>query len=943
LLGAADLADDGVMRRSVASKGILALALHVGCAGSGPSASLRDAELPWGTVARPGELGMRGVRFAIKQFRLPSGMMVVLERAPTRGMVGVVLTVAAGSAQDPPGKEGLAHYVEHLTYRAAPKNGKGTVDDELARLGATYNATTNPDFTRYFEFAPAASLPALLELVSRRLSTPIDNIDPRGAAVERDVVTNELRQRNHTGVYGQVLGSLQAAVFPADHPYSRPTIGTARTIAALTVADAQAFTAAHYRPGNATLVLVGEFPDDAAALTRMVQELPRPLLAQAAAPARPAFRRLGAAPPPPPGGAYSLKAAVILPEVWLAWPLPTAYGGEGHLVRTVTAPILSSILAGLLEDDRDVADVECAPVYARQATMLACGVKLWSASRRSEVAKHVAEGVGAVWSAPSVQQILAQKSVEELVVMSLSVRRLDAMRSRAFAQITYGAESYTERALARADHLAVLADASQYTQTIQKMIATKPSEISEFAHQYLTPERMRRVDVDPLPTEARPPVGLVRAAVDTPISLEVGTATDLGLPPRLPAPPELAGARRLKLDNGMTVVLVRRTDFPSVTVALGFPGGDALSEPPGVRDLVRRAQPPGSSSLPFNAVDVSGYDRTDMTTDVVRAGAGNLPTALALLVARLVRADELDWEKAFEDREGKGYVLRGDLPETKASREILAALYGGHPYGRLPTATERHAINAASVRNWLARTHQPRNARLVIVGDIELAAAESEVKTWFGPWRNEDKSPSAEVPPVPAIPTASPQEKIIITDRTGVPQTQLTVACRVPGDSTRDELIARSLAEVTAAGLSTRLRTEAGVTYGVSGDAFRLRGGAAHIVLVTAVDTTRLGEVMGLLRAHWKQYAERGFDGAALSQVRWSLSRREWMSMQTSRGMAMRLMDVLTTDGEPLEVGEVGQNIVQLSPADLQHAFAMCRASTVISLVGDEATLRRSF
>jgi hypothetical protein len=39
----------------------------------------------------------------------------------------------------------------------------------------------------------------------------------------------------------------------------------------------------------------------------------------------------------------------------------------------------------------------------------------------------------------------------------------------------------------------------------------------------------------------------------------------------------------------------------------------------------------------------------------------------------------------------------------------------------------------------------------------------------------------------------------------------------------------------------------------------------------------------------------------------------------------------------------VGQNIVQLSPADLQHAFAMCRASTVISLVGDEATLRRSF
>src|SRR5204863_714534 len=133
-------------------------------------------------------------------------------------------------------------------------------------------------------------------------------------------------------------------------------------------------------------------------------------------------------------------------------------------------------------------------------------------------------------------------------------------------------------------------------------------------------------------------------------------------------------ARRFKLDNGMTVVLVRRADFPSVTAALGFPGGDALSEPPGVRDLVRSVLPPGGSSMAFNAIEVTGYDRTDMTTDVVRAGAANLPTALALLVSRLIRADQVDWEQAFEDREGKGYVLRGDLPEMKATRQMLAAL-----------------------------------------------------------------------------------------------------------------------------------------------------------------------------------------------------------------------------------------------------------------------------
>jgi predicted Zn-dependent peptidase len=449
--------------------------------------------------------------------------------------------------------------------------------------------------------------------------------------------------------------------------------------------------------------------------------------------------------------------------------------------------------------------------------------------------------------------------------------------------------------------------------------------------------------VDSIPVEARPRAGVVRASVNTPISLDLGTAVDFGSPPVLPPAPELAGARQFKLDNGMSVVLVRRTDFPSVAVALGFPGGDALSEPPGVRHFVRSIQPPESSSMAFNAIDVSGYDRTDMTTDLVRAGAANLPTALAVLVARLIQVDQLDWEGLFEDREGKGYVLRGDSPETKATREMLAALYGGHAYGRLPTATELHAINAAAVRSWLARTHQPRNARLVIAGDVELATAEAQVRAWFAPWRNDEKSPSAEIPAVPAVPTGAAQEKIIITDRPGVPQTEITLACRVPGDSARDEVIARSLAAVAAGSLNTQLRAQAGVTYGVGGSAERLRGGAAHIVLTTAVDTARLGEVMRVVRANWKQYAERGFDAATLSQVRWALSRDEWMSLQTSTALAGRLMNVLTTDGEPPEIGQTARTIAELSPADLQRAFAMCRASTVISLVGEEAALRKSF
>jgi zinc protease len=929
------------MRRTFLSCLILGWALQ-GCASS-PSASLRDAELPWGQVARPGQLGMKGVRFAMKQFRLPSGMKVVIERSPTRGMVGVILTVAAGSAQDPPGKQGLAHYVEHLTYRAASNMGGNTVDEQLARLGATYNATTNQDFTRFYEFAPAESLPILLELASRRLSAPVEKIDPKAVAVEREIVTNELRQRNHTGVYGQVLASLQAAVYPADHPYSHPTIGTQQSIAGLTLADAQAFTAAHYRPGNATLVLVGDFPDDPAKLSEIVHQLPGPLMAVGDEVARTPPRRLGAAPPTPAGGAYKLQAAVNLPEVWLAWPLPSAYGQDGHLVQLVTAPVLETVLSSLYRGDGDIAGIDIVPVHARQGTMLACGIHLRNAGRRAEIAKNVGEAIAFLWSVPTDPLLTNRKTEEAIAVMALRTRILQAVRSRAFAQIAYGAEPYETRALARADHLAVMGDASLYTQTIQRMITARPEEISQFALKYLGSDRMRRVDVDPLPANARPPAGVVRTEASTPISLELGTAMDFGSPPRLPAPPELAGARQFKLDNGMTVVLVRRTDFPSVSVALGFPGGDALTETPGVRDWVRGVQPPESSSLAFNAIEVTGHDRTDMTTDLVRAGAENLPTALALLVARLIQVDELDWEKGFEDLRGNGYTLYGALPEQKATRAMLAALYGGHAYGRPPTATEIHLVDAAAVRTWLARTHQPRNARLVVVGDVDLSVAEAQVKTWFGPWHTDEKTPVAEVPRVPPVSTGTAHEQVIVTHRAGVPQTEVTLACRVPGESARDELIARALTGVIGGGLTTELRSQAGVTYGVQGSAHRLRGGAAHLVLSTAVDTTRLGEVMKLLRAHWKHYAERGFDDNALSQVRWSLSREAWMSLQTSRDMAARLMDVLTTDGALPEVGLPVQGVGELSTADLQRAFSVCTASTVISLVGDEETIRKSY
>ena len=79
-------------------------------------------------------------------------------------------------------------------------------------------------------------------------------------------------------------------------------------------------------------------------------------------------------------------------------------------------------------------------------------------------------------------------------------------------------------------------------------------------------------------------------------------ATDLGAPPRVPPPPGLRDARLMTLPNGLTVVLIPRRQFPSVTALLAFHGGGAAL-PPGVLELVRvvdprrrRQQPPSDGA-----------------------------------------------------------------------------------------------------------------------------------------------------------------------------------------------------------------------------------------------------------------------------------------------------------------------------------------------------------
>lgn len=282
------------------------------------SAPLRAEELPKGPR-------LSNVAYELRSVDLPSGARFILEQDRSRPVATVVTVVDVGAADDPPGQEGLAHLVEHLAFRART-DGKHPHTELLELLGAgVWNAFTDHDLTVYFTGAAAPSVAEILRAETARLLDPLKGVDAQTFDVEREVVRNELRQRNESGEVTAVDVALAAARYPTGHPYSRPIIGTDASLRALTLDQARAFATKYYRPERMTLVVAGDVdPEGIPALLEKGMVVPFLAIPPGGA-VKPPTRLVTNPPPPPPmppGPALrKIRAAAPVPTLHIAWSL----------------------------------------------------------------------------------------------------------------------------------------------------------------------------------------------------------------------------------------------------------------------------------------------------------------------------------------------------------------------------------------------------------------------------------------------------------------------------------------------------------------------------------------------------------------------------------------------------------------------------------------------
>ncbi len=197
----------------------------------------------------------------IVEHRLGNGMTVVVipdHRAP---VVTHMVWYRNGSADDPPGKSGIAHFLEHLMFKGTAKHPKGEFSEMVAEIGGQENAFTGNDYTAYFQRVAKEHLGLMMAYEADRMTGLI--LTDEIVAPERDVVMEERRMHCDADPGAQLNEAVSAAVF-THHPYGTPVIGWGHEIEGLGREDALAYYGRFYTPENAILIVAGDVtPDEA--------------------------------------------------------------------------------------------------------------------------------------------------------------------------------------------------------------------------------------------------------------------------------------------------------------------------------------------------------------------------------------------------------------------------------------------------------------------------------------------------------------------------------------------------------------------------------------------------------------------------------------------------------------------------------------------------------
>jgi zinc protease len=198
-------------------------------------------------------------KLEVQSFTLKNGLRVYVipdHRAP---VVTQMIWYEIGSADEVPGKSGLAHFLEHLMFKGTKKIPPGQFSKIIARNGGQNNAFTSWDYTAYYERVAKDRLPLVMKMEADRAANL--QLTDKIVYPERDVIIEERRQRTDDSPTALLAEQMDAALYENSR-YGVPVIGWLREMQGLTTKDALGWYHTYYAPNNAFLVVAGDVTAD---------------------------------------------------------------------------------------------------------------------------------------------------------------------------------------------------------------------------------------------------------------------------------------------------------------------------------------------------------------------------------------------------------------------------------------------------------------------------------------------------------------------------------------------------------------------------------------------------------------------------------------------------------------------------------------------------------
>ncbi len=700
-----------------------------------------------------------------EKFTLPNGLQVILHEDHSTPIVCVNVWYHVGSKDERPGRTGFAHLFEHMMFQGSKHYDK-VYFGPIQTVGGQLNGSTAMDRTNYWETVPSNYLELALWMESDRMGFLLPAMTQAKLDNQRDVVKNERRQSYENRPYGLVHETMLAAMYPPDHPYSWPTIGSMKDITEASRDDIADFFRRYYHPANASLCVAGDI--DPAEAKRLVEKYfgpipagPKVTLPRPSTPELKEEKRI------------TMTDRVGLARVYYAWPTPRHFTADdaalGLLGHVLGGGKTSRLHRALVREKQIAQDVQAYQDGEELTSDFGIVATVRPGHTIAEVEAAVAEEIARIKAEPP--------TADE---MERAINTYEARTIRSLEPVGgFGG---------RADQLNLYntftGDPGYMAKDFARYAEVSAATVQQMAQKFLGPGRVvveiepgSEVTIHPNPLvaadaarediakklEPLPPYVAVLPSI-YPQLAAAGEAGRESLPegatePKFALPP----IQRAKLANGMNVLLVEKHELPVVNLHVVFPAGRANDgkETPGLADMTAAMWDEGTPTRTADEIAAQLGDigaslgvSADWDSTGVRLFSlkRQLPKALNIMVDVLRHPT---FPKVELHRQQISSLARlkqfRNEPTVLASMAVSQFLYGSeHPYGHPQWGNPAviRALKPDDLMRFYESWMRPERAAIIAVGDITLAELTASLEPALGDWTLV-AAPAITPPPAP--------------------------------------------------------------------------------------------------------------------------------------------------------------------------------------------------